>query len=126
MVGIMQYIITENQRIKTYKLMLDMSLSSLRDKCNEMDELGAEAEEIVNFEACDQLSTTLDIKIYEVKHSNGFIVLFLDFYTESVSLHQNIDDLLYELKNEMDEHYGKNVFKLVHNETIHNKLFPDW
>ena len=126
MVGIMQYIITENQRIKTYKLMLDMSLSSLRDKCNEMDELGAEAEEIVNFEACDQLSTTLDIKIYEVKHSNGFIVLFLDFYTESVSLHQNIDDLLYALKYEMDRDYGKNIFKLVHNETIHNKLFPDW
>ena len=126
MVGIMQYIITENQRIKTYKLMLDMSLSSLRDKCNEMDELGAEAEEIVNFEACDQLSTTLDIKIYEVKHSNGFIVLFLDFYTESVSLHQNIDDLLYALQYEMDGDYGKNIFKLVHNETIHNKLFPDW
>ena len=94
MAGIMQYIITENQGINTFKRILDRYVSSLRDKCNEMDELGAEAEEIVSFEACDQLSTTLDIKVVEIKQSKGFIVLFLDFYTESGSVHQNIDDLL--------------------------------
>ena len=126
MAGNMQYIITENQRIKTYKLMLDMSLSSLRDKCNEMDELGAEAEEIVSFEACDQLSATLDIKVVEIKHSKRFIVLFLDFYLETGFAHQPIDDLLYALQYEMDGDYGKNIFKLVHNETIKNKFFSDW
>jgi hypothetical protein len=91
-----------------------------------MDELGAESEEIVNFEACDQLNTTSDVKIVNFNINNGIIILFLDFYTESIVQNQSIDNLIWELKYEMEYYVGKNTIKLVHNDTIHNKINTNW
>jgi hypothetical protein len=122
----MKYIITENQKDKTFQKLIDLSISSLRDKCNKMDELGAESEEIVNFEACDQLNTTSDVKIVNFNINNGIIILFLDFYTESIVQNQSIDNLIWELKYEMEYYVGKNTIKLVHNDTIHNKINTNW
>jgi hypothetical protein len=122
----MKYIITENQKDKTFQKLIDLSISSLRDKCNKMDELGAESEEIVNFEACDQLNTTSGVKIVEINIDNGIIILFLDFYTESIVQNQSIDNLIWELKYEMEYYVGKNTIKLVHNDTIHNKINTNW
>ena len=120
----MKYIITENQKDKTFQKLIDLSISSLRDKCNKMDELGAE--EIVSFEACEQLNTTSGVKIVEINIDNGIIILFLDFYTESMFQNQSIDDLIWELKYEMEYYLGKNNIKLVHNDTIHNKINTNW
>ena len=122
----MKYIITENQKNKIFQKFIDLSISSLRDKCNKMDELGAESEEIVNFEACDQLNTTSDVKIVNFNINNGIIILFLDFYTESIVQNQSIDNLIWELKYEMEYYLGKNNIKLVHNDTIHNKINTNW
>ena len=46
----MKYIITENQQIETFQKILDMSVSLLKDKCDEIVRMGADAEEIVSFD----------------------------------------------------------------------------
>jgi hypothetical protein len=74
-----------------------MSLSLLQEKCDEQHELGAEAREIINFDACDELETTGSIKVIDVKIDKGFIILFLDFYTESIHQYQSVDNLIWEL-----------------------------
>ena len=50
-------------------------------------------EEIVNFEACDELSSTNGVKVVDYKIDKGIIVLFLNFHVESIR-HQNIDNLM--------------------------------
>jgi len=40
----MKYIITENQQIETFQKIMDMSVSLLKDKCDEIVRMGADAE----------------------------------------------------------------------------------
>jgi hypothetical protein len=122
----MKYLITESQQIQTFQKILNISLSLLQEKCDEQRELGAEAREIINFDACDELGTTDSIKVIDVKIDKGFIILFLDFYTESIHQYQSVDNLIWELQYQIQSYVGKNTVKLVHNDTIHNKTNSNW
>jgi len=122
----MKYIITENQQIETFQKILDMSVSLLKDKCNEIVRMGADSEEIVSFDACDELESINKIEVVDTKIDKGFVILFLDFYTESISQYQNIDNLIWELQYQIQSYMGKNTVKLVHNDTIHKKIDSNW
>jgi hypothetical protein len=63
----MKYIITENQQIETFQKILDMSVSLLKDKCDEIVRMGADAEEIVSFDVCDELESIKKIKVVDTK-----------------------------------------------------------
>ena len=103
-----------------------MSVSLLKDKCNEIVRMGADSEEIVSFDACDELESINKIEVVDTKIDKGFVILFLDFYTESISQYQNIDNLIWELQYQIQSYMGKNTVKLVHNDTTHKKIDSNW
>lgn len=99
---------------------------TLKEKCDEIERFGADAEEIVSFDACDELSTTSSIKVIDIIIDKGQIFLILDFYTESINQYQSIDSLIWELQYQIQSYMGRNTIKLVHNDTIHNKVDSNW
>ena len=114
-------ILKEDDRQNKFQKLIDGSLSILKEKCDDQEERGADAEEIVNFEACDELSSTNEVKVVDYKIDKGIIVLFLNFHVESIR-HQNIDNLIWELQYQVQTLTGKGSVKLVHNDTINERL----
>lgn len=113
-------IIKEDNRIETFQKLINNSLLSLREKCNDQEEQGAGAEEIVNFEACDELESTIKVEVVDYKIDKGIIVLFLNFHIYSYG--KNTDNLIWELKYQVDSLIGRGGVKLVHNDTITKRL----
>ena len=117
----------EDDRQATFQKLIDSSLSILKEKCDDQKEQGANAEEIVNFEACDELSWTNEVKVVDYKIDKGIIVLFLNFHVEvEYTNNQNIDSLIWELKYQIETLTGKGGVKLVHNDTINDRLNNKW
>ena len=114
-------ILKEDDRQNKFQKLIDGSLSILKEKCDDQEERGADAEEIVNFEACDELSSTNEVKVVDYKIDKGIIVLFLNFHVESIR-YQNIDNLIWELQYQVQTLTGKGSVKLVHNDTINERL----
>jgi hypothetical protein len=114
-------ILKEDDRQNKFQKLIDGSLSILKEKCDDQEERGADAEEIVNFEACDELSSTNEVKVVDYKIDKGIIVLFLNFHVESIR-YQNIDNLIWELQYQVQTLTGKGSVKLVHNDTINKRL----
>ena len=114
-------ILKEDDRQNKFQKLIDSSLSILKEKCDDQEERGADAEEIVNFEACDELSSTNEVKVVDYKIDKGIIVLFLNFHVESIR-YQNIDNLIWELQYQVQTLTGKGSVKLVHNDTINERL----
>jgi hypothetical protein len=119
--GLRFRILKEDDRQNKFQKLIDGSLSILKEKCDDQEERGADAEEIVNFEACDELSSTNEVKVVDYKIDKGIIVLFLNFHVESIR-HQNIDNLIWELQYQVQTLTGKGSVKLVHNDTINERL----
>jgi len=120
-------ILKEDDRQATFQKLIDSSLSILKEKCDDQKEQGANAEEIVNFEACDELSWTNEVKVVDYKIDKGIIVLFLNFHVEvEYTNNQNIDSLIWELKYQIETLTGKGGVKLVHNDTINDRLNNKW
>lgn len=114
-------ILKEDDRQNKFQKLIDSSLSILKEKCDDQEERGADAEEIVNFEACDELSSTNEVKVVDYKIDKGIIVLFLNFHVESIR-YQNIDNLIWELQYQVQTLTGRGSVKLVHNDTINERL----
>lgn len=115
-------ILAQNTKlIETFQKLINNSLLFLIKKCDDQEEQGAGAEEIVNFEACDELESTNEIKVVDYKIDKGIIVLFLNFYVESIR-YQNIDNLIWELQYQVQSLTGRGSVKLVHNDTINERL----
>jgi len=114
-------ILKEDDRQTTFQKLIDSSLSVLKEKCDEQEERGADAEEIVNFEACDELSSTNEVKVIDYKIDKGIIVLFLNFHVESIR-YQDIDNLIWELQYQVQKLTGRGSVKLVHNDTINERI----
>lgn len=116
-------ILKEDDRQNKFQKLIDISLSILKEKCDDQEEQGADAEEIVNFEACDELSWTNEVKVVDYKIDKGIIVLFLNFHVEvEYTNNQNIDSLIWELQYQVETLTGKGGVKLVHNDTINDRL----
>ena len=114
-------ILKEDDRQNKFQKLIDVSLSILKEKCDDQEERGADAEEIVNFEACDELSSTNEVKVIDYKIDKGIIVLFLNFHVESIR-YQNIDNLIWELQYQVQKLTGRGSVKLVHNDTINERI----
>jgi hypothetical protein len=114
-------ILKEDDRQNQFQKLIDSSLSILKEKCDDQEERGADAEEIVNFEACDELSSTNEVKVVDYKIDKGIIVLFLNFHVESIR-YQDIDNLIWELQYQVQTLTGRGSVKLVHNDTINKRL----
>jgi hypothetical protein len=121
----MKIIITEEQQQKSLQKIIDFALSNLNEKCDEQEEMGADAREIVSFDACEALESTTSVKVVHSKYYNGSLFLFLDFYFESIT-YVSADDLIWELQYQAQSLMGKGNIKLVHNDTINNKIDPNW
>ncbi len=120
-------ILKDDDRQNKFQKLIDSSLSILKEKCDDQEERGADAEEIVNFEACDELSWTNEVKVVDYKIDKGIIVLFLNFHVEvEYTNNQNIDSLIWELKYQVETLIGKGGVKLVHNDTINDRLNNKW
>ena len=114
-------IIKEDNRIETFQKLINNSLLSLREKCDDQEERGVGAEEIVNFKACDELESTSEVKVVDYKIDKGIIVLFLNFHVDSI-IYQNTDNLIWELQYQVQSLTGRGSIKLVHNDTINERL----
>jgi co-chaperonin GroES (HSP10) len=114
-------IIKEDNRIETFQKLINNSLLSLREKCDNQEERGADIEEIVNFGACDELESTSEVKVVDYKIDKGIIVLFLNFHVDSI-IYQNTDNLIWELQYQVQSLTGRGSIKLVHNDTINERL----
>ena len=115
-------ILAQNTKlIETFQKLINNSLLFLIKKCDDQEEQGDGAEEIVNFEACDELESTNEVKVVDYKIDKGIIVLFLNFYVESIR-YQNIDNLIWELQYQVQSLTGRGSVKLVHNDTINERL----
>jgi hypothetical protein len=114
-------IIKEDNRIETFQKLINNSLLFLIKKCDDQEEQGVNAEEIVNFKACDELESTNEVKVVDYKIDKGIIILFLNFYVESIR-YQNIDNLIWELQYQVQSLTGRGSIKLVHNDTINERL----
>ena len=114
-------IIKEDNRIETFQKLINNSLLSLREKCDDQEERGADIEEIVNFGACDELESTSEVEVVDYKIDKGIIVLFLNFHVDSI-IYQNTDNLIWELQYQVQSLTGRGSIKLVHNDTINERL----
>ena len=114
-------ILKEDDRQATFQKLIDSSLSVLKEKCDDQEERGADAEEVVNFEACDELASTNSVKVIDYKIDKGIVVLFLNFHIESIR-YQDIDNLIWELQYQVQKLTGRGSVKLVHNDTINERI----
>jgi hypothetical protein len=54
----MKIIITESQlKTITFQNAVDMAFEDIKEKCDKMNELGADAPEIISFDVCDQIES---------------------------------------------------------------------
>ncbi len=118
-------ILKEDTKQESFQKLINTSLSILKDKCDDQEERGADADEIVNFDACEVMSSTKSVEVVDYKIDNGIIILFLDFYTEGLK-NVDIDYLIWELQYQVQTLTGRGTVKLVHNDTIFNKVDQNW
>lgn len=118
-------ILKEDVKQESFQKLINTSLSILKDKCDDQEERGADADEIVNFDACEVMSSTKSVEVVDYKIDNGIIILFLDFYTEGLK-NVDIDYLIWELQYQIQTLTGRGTVKLVHNDTIFNKVDQNW
>ena len=87
------------------------SISDIKKKCDNINDLGADAEEIISFDVCDQLESIKRIEIVTVYKINNIIEMGLIVYKDSIFPSMDAGDYLYELEYHLKEYLGKGNFK---------------
>ena len=118
-------ILKEDTKQESFQKLINSSLSILKDKCDDQEERGADADEIVNFESCEEMVFTKSVDVVDYKIDKGIIILFLDFHMEGIK-NVGIENLIWELQYQIQTLTGKGTVKLVHNDTIFNKIDSNW
>jgi len=120
----MKYIITERQKndmsktvISTFQKAIDISMLKLKRECDRQDMLGAETDNVINFEACDEISVTESIEVTAVDFVLGSPVVFLNFHKTPSHGHHSDGDSIKELKHIIRRIIGPKVV-LVFNDVI--------
>ena len=109
----MKIIITEDQlKTAVFQNAVDMALDDIKKKCDNINDLGADAEEIISFDVCDQLESIKRIEIVTVYKINNIIEMGLIVYKDSIFTSMDDGDYLYELEHHLREFLGKGNFKL--------------
>ena len=71
----MKIIITEDQlKTAVFQNAVDMAIDDIKKKCDNINDLGADAEEIISFDVCDQLESIKRIEIVNVYKINKIVI----------------------------------------------------
>ena len=123
----MKIIITEGQlKTAVFQNAVDMSLDDIKKKCDNINDLGADAEEIISFDVCDQLESIKRIEIVTLYKTNNIIEIGLIVYKDSIFTSMDDGDYLYELDHHLREFLGKGNFKLKLLNVINENPRSDW
>jgi hypothetical protein len=123
----MKIIITEDQlKTTVFQNAVDMALEDIKKKCNNMNDFGADAEEIISFDVCDQLESIKRIEIVTAYKTNNIIEMGLIVYKDSIFSSTDDGDYLYELEYHLREFLGKGNFKLKLLNVINENSRSDW
>ena len=123
----MKIIITEDQlKTSVFQNAVDMSLDDIKKKCDNINDLGADAEEIISFDVCDQLESIKRIEIVTLYKTNNIIEIGLIVYKDSIFTSMDDGDYLYELDHHLREFLGKGNFKLKLLNVINENPRSDW
>ena len=123
----MKIIITEDQlKTAVFQNAVDMSLNDIKKKCDNINDLGADAEEIISFDVCDQLESIKRIEIVTLYKTNNIIEIGLIVYKDSIFTSMDDGDYLYELDHHLREFLGKGNFKLKLLNVINENPRSDW
>lgn len=123
----MKIIITEDQlKTTVFQNAVDMVIDDIKQKCDNMNDLGADAEEIISFDVCDQLESIKRIEIVTVYKTNNIIEMGIIIYIDSIFPSMDVGDYLYELEYHLREFLGKGNFKLKLLNVINENPRSDW
>ena len=123
----MKIIITESQ-LKTiaFQNAIDMTFEDIKEKCDKMDELGADAPEIISFDVCDQIESISKVEVVNVYKTNNVIEVSIIVYYDTIFPSLDVGDYLYELEYHLREYLGKGNFKLKLLNSINTKEDFNW
>ena len=123
----MKIIITESQ-LKTiaFQNAIDMTFEDIKEKCDKMDELGADAPESISFEACEQAESISKVEVVNVFKTNNVIEISIIVYYETIFQSLDVGDYLYELEYHLREYLGKGNFKLKLLNSINTREDFNW
>ena len=123
----MKIIITESQ-LKTiaFQNVIDMVFEDIKEKCDKMDELGADAPEIISFDVCDQIESISKVEVVNVYKTNNVIEISIIVYYETIFPSLDVGDYLYELEYHLREYLGKGNFKLKLLNSINTREDFNW
>lgn len=123
----MKIIITESQlKTITFQNAIDMVFEDIKEKCDKMDELGADAPEIISFDVCDQIESISKVEVVNVYKTNNVIEISIIVYYGTIFPSLDVGDYLYELEYHLREYLGKGNFKLKLLNSINTREDFNW
>ena len=123
----MQILVTESQlKTITFQNAIDMAFEDIKEKCDKMDELGADAPEIISFDVCDQIESISKVEVVNVYKTNNVIEISIIVYYDTIFPSLDVGDYLYELEYHLREYLGKGNFKLKLLNSINTKEDFNW
>ena len=123
----MKIIITESQlKNAVFQNAIDMAFDDIKGKCDKMDELGADAPEIISFDVCDQIESISKVEVVNVYKTKNVIEISIIVYYETIFQSLDVGDYLYELEYHLREYLGKGNFKLKLLNSINTKEDFNW
>jgi hypothetical protein len=123
----MKIIITESQlKTITFQNAVDMAFEDIKEKCDKMNELGADASEIISFDVCDQIESISKVEVVNVYKTNNIIEISIIVYYDTIFQSLDVGGLLYEIEYHLREYLGKGNFKLKLLNSINTREDFNW
>ena len=110
----------------TFQNAVDMAFEDIKEKCDKMNELGADAPEIISFDVCDQIESISKVEVVNVYKTNNIIEISIIVYYDTIFPSLDVGDYLYELEYHLREYLGKGNFKLKLLNSINTREDFDW
>jgi len=123
----MKIILTEEQlNILTFQNAIDMSIDDIREKCEEIGRLGADAEEIISFDSCDQLELINKVEVVTAYKTENIIEFGVIIYIDTIFTSADISDFFWEIEYHLRTYLGKGNFKLKILNVINERPKGEW
>ena len=121
----MKIIITEEQlNVLTFQNAIDMAIDDIREKCDEMERLGAE--EIISFDSCEQLEVINKVEVVTAYKTENIIELGVIIYIDTIFRSADISDFFWEMEYQLRTYLGKGNFKLKILNVINERPKGEW
>jgi len=123
----MKIIITEEQlNVLTFQKAIDMAIDDIREKCDEMERLGADAEEIISFDSCEQLELINKVEVVTTYKTENIIELGVIIYIDTIFSGADVGDFFWEIDYHLRTYLGKGNFKLKLLNVINERPKGEW